>query len=185
MRLLRMFTMVIAFLAVSAVIQFSSAAPDGERGVVVVEGVVMDNLPDGGVTHHASLRVGFVNYAAGVPDAQVTLELLDGEGGTLASTVAIGGDPAGGKSDVDGMVAFDLRTMVPHEGGMFMFRLTVDATGSAGSDHKVLNFSADCPPDEDEGGGGGGGGGGDEGGGEVVGVAGAAGAVASQPGFAG
>jgi hypothetical protein len=184
MRLLRMFTMVIAFLAVSAVIQFSSAAPDGERGVVVVEGVVMDNLPDGGVTHHASLRVGFVNYAAGVPDAQVTLELLDGEGGTLASSVAIGGDPAGGKSDVDGMVAFDLRTMVPHEGGMFMFRLTVDATGSVGSDHKVLNFSAECEGEDDDEGEGGEGGEGDEGG-EVVDVAGAAGAVAGQPGFAG
>lgn len=185
MRLFRMLTTLVAFIAVSAVIQLSSAAPDSERGVVVVEGVAMDRLPDGGMVHQNGIRVGFVNYAAGVPDAQVVLELLGDGGGVLASdTVSIGGDPAGGKQDVDGMVAYRFRELLPmHEGGLLTFRLTVDAMGSAGSDHKVLTFSAEC--EFEEGGGGGGGGGGGPGAGEGVGFAGAAGAVEGQPGFAG
>jgi hypothetical protein len=184
MRLLRMFTVLIAFLAVSAVIQLSSATPDAERGVVVVEGVVMDNLPDGGMIHHAALRVGFVNYPVGAQDAQVLLELLDHGGGVLASdTVAIGADPAGGKGDVDGMIGYNLRTLLgPHASGLVALRLTVDAMGSMGADHKVLTFSLEC--DFDEGGGNEGGQGG-SGGSGGVGLAEAAGAVASQPGFAG
>lgn len=190
MRLLRMLSTLIAFLAVSAVIQLSSAAPESERGGVLLEGRLIDHIQDGRMINRRFLKVTFVNYPAEVPDAQVTLELLDGEGGILASTVAIGGDPAGGRGDADGMARFDLLNLVPHGGGMFSFRLTVDATGSFGSDHKVLNFSAVCEDDDDdEGGGGGGGGGGDEGGdqgpGEDVGVAAPAGPVAAQPGFAG
>jgi hypothetical protein len=189
MRLLRMFTILIAFLAVSAVIQLSSAAPEGERGVVTVEGVPMDRLPDGAMIHRAGIHVGFVNYEAGVPDAQVVLELLDAGGGVLASdTVAVGGDPAGGRRDADGTVGYHFTSLLPHGGGVFTLRLTVDATGSMGSDHKVLTFSVECEEEgDDEGKGEDEGEGESEGQGDSEGVvlAGAAGAVESQPGFAG
>jgi hypothetical protein len=187
MKLLRTFTILTAFLAVTAVIQLSSAAPDSERGVVLVEGVPMDRIPDGEMTRHAGVRVAFINYEVGVPDALVVLELLGDGGGVLASdTVAIGGDPAGGRHDVDGMVGYLFRSLLPaHESGLFTFRLTVDATGSMGADHKVLTFSAECGMDDDEGGGDDEEGGDDEGGTGGVDIADAAAAVESQPGFAG
>lgn len=184
MRLLRMFVALVAVLMVSAVIQFSSAAPAGGRGLVLVDGVPMDRLPQGEMIHQSGLRVTFVNYDAGLPDARVMLE-IPAEGEVLASdTVAIGGDPAGGKRDVDGMVAYIFRELMAHhhQGGVFTLRLTVDAMGSYGPDHRVLTFSVDCPPEEE---GTGEEGEGDQGSDESVGVAPAAGAVEDQPGFAG
>jgi hypothetical protein len=196
MRVVRLGASLVAFLVVSAVIQFSTASTVGHRGVVLLDGTPMERHQEGGAISNGAIRVSFVNYDAGVPDATVTLELLDHSGGVLGSdAVAIGGDAAGGMRDMDGQVGYDLRSLLPpHEAGQFMLRLTVDAMGSLGADHKVLTFFAGCEEDEgeDEGEGEGEGEGEDEGQGEGevedaggVAVAGPAAAVGDQPGFAG
>jgi hypothetical protein len=196
MRAVRLGAALVAFLAVSAVIQFSTASTVGHQGVVLVGSTPLEHHRDGADIGTSAFRVTFVNYDAGVPDATVTLELMDHEGGVLASdTVAIGGDAPGGMRDMDGQVGYDLRSLLPsHMSGRFMFRLTVEAMGSKGSDLKVLTFFGECGEDEDEGDDEGKGedeaGGEDEGQDEAevtedVALAGAAAAVGDQPGFAG
>jgi hypothetical protein len=129
--------------------------PGGNNGTVKVDGVAFgahqNNEPHVGCI----FEIDFYNYDAGGLEATVTFtgQAPTGKGIVLidSDTVELQDDPAGGGTDVDAQVEYDLSSLVgllgaPHENQGFHIKLTVHAEGSKGADTKHKVFWVKCAP---------------------------------------
>ncbi|MCU1369040.1 MAG: hypothetical protein JWO77_234 [Ilumatobacteraceae bacterium] len=125
--------------------------PKGNNGTVKVDGAPWDDHPDNEPHPGCAFQIDFYGFDEGVGDAQVTFALqAPTTDGTLAVesgdlTPAIGGDAAGGGTDLDASETYKLGfTGAPAKQG-YHVKLTVHAPGSIGADtkHKVF-WVSDC-----------------------------------------
>jgi hypothetical protein len=128
----------------------ASADPPGNNGTVKIDGVAFDDYPDNEPHVGCIFQVDFYGYDQGNYNATVTFSvwpptakkdvLLTG----YPRTVFIGGDPAGGGTDLDGSTTNDLSSVLqpymahPNQG--YHIKLTVNAPGSIGADTKYKTF---------------------------------------------
>lgn len=126
--------------------------PPGNNGTVKVDGVEFDLHPDNEPHVGCTFEIDFYGFDEGDLYADVTFEGIPPTppGGPetrvllLEDTVFIGEDAAGGGTDLDAEVAYDLTDalvgIAPHPQQGWHVRLTVHAEGSIGDDtkHKVF-----------------------------------------------
>jgi len=158
------------------------ADPPGNNGTIKVDDVPFDDHPNNEPHVGCEFQIDFYGYDEGDLSADVTFEAQppttrDGDDQVLLEDeVFIGGDPAGGGTDLDASQTYDLSNALdaiePHPVQGWHVKLTINAEGSQGADvkHKVFWISGclDVPPvtttttsttkPGDHGGGGGGGG---------------------------
>ena len=126
----------------------AAAVPKGNNGTIKIDGVA---LQDGQSNEpHVSCRfaVEFFGYDQGDLKASVTFELQaptrrpSGSQVLLTDTVPIGGDPAGGATDLDASKLYSLgfAGVTPQAQQGFHVKVTIHAEGSQGADtkHKVF-----------------------------------------------
>jgi len=122
------------------------ADPPGNNGTVKIDGMVFDDLPNNEPHVGCVFQVDFYGYDAGDLSADVTFEAHPptGKAVLLTDVVAIGEDAAGGGTDLDASVTYDLSAALagfePHPKQGYHVKLTVNAEGSIGADtkHKVF-----------------------------------------------
>ncbi|MGQ0847503.1 MAG: hypothetical protein ACT4OP_00005 [Actinomycetota bacterium] len=130
--------------------------PPGNNGTVKIDAVEFDIHPDNQPHVGCVFQVDFYGYDLG-SGASVLFEVQPPTGPfqpILLDSVAIGGDEAGGGTDLDGARTYDLGPLLggyekhPQQG--WHVKLTVNATGSIGADvkHKVfwITGCASSPP---------------------------------------
>jgi hypothetical protein len=120
----------------------------GNNGTVKIDGVPFDQHPNNEPHVGCGFEVDFYGYDQGVGMATATFALHPPTGTSFLVTesVDIGGDPAGGGTDLDAELFVDLSDEIaasgasPHPNQGFHVKLTVHAPGSIGSDvkHKVF-----------------------------------------------
>jgi hypothetical protein len=122
--------------------------PPGNNGTVKVDGMPF-GVGSGNQAHvDCSFRINFFGFDESDLTATATFELRapTGNGVLLVDSTFIGGDAAGGGTDLDGSLDEDLSGPIaasgaiahPHQG--FHVRLTVEAQGSIGADTKHKMF---------------------------------------------
>ena len=130
------------------------AAP-GNNGTVKVDGVAFGAHPNNEPHVGCIFEIDFYNYDAGGLEATVTFtgQAPTGKGIVLVDedVVQLEDDPAGGGTDVDAQVQYDLSSLVgqlgdPHPEQGFHIKLTVHAEGSKGNDVKHKVFWVECAP---------------------------------------
>lgn len=131
----------------------AAADPPGNNGTVKIAGEDADVGNDSHVG--CAFTVDFFGYDEGDLFADYTIEATapTDDGTVVAGFVFIGGDPAGGATDLDAQAPVDLTgafTGAPQDEQAFHVRLTVHADGSQGADTKHKTFWVDCAG-EDEG----------------------------------
>jgi hypothetical protein len=126
------------------------ADPPGNNGTIKIDGVDFDDHPNNEPHVGCVFQVDFYGYDAGDPPesltATVTFQGIQPTGGgvLLTDEVVIGEDAAGGGTDLDAAVTYDLTEelagVTPHPEQGWHVRLTVNAEGSQGADtkHKVF-----------------------------------------------
>lgn len=135
--------------------------PPGNNGSVKVDGMPFDQTQGNEPHVDCVFQIDFFGFDQGNLTGTATFELQPPTGGgvLLVDSTFIGGDPAGGGTDLDGSLAVDLSGAIaasgvvaqPNQG--FHVTLTVEAQGSIGSMTKHKTFWVDnC--DGGEGGGG-------------------------------
>ncbi|HEX8802965.1 MAG TPA: LPXTG cell wall anchor domain-containing protein, partial [Acidimicrobiales bacterium] len=120
--------------------------PPGNNGTVKIDGVAFDDHPDNEPHVGCEFQVDLYGYDEGDLQATVTFEAVaPTAGGELVSDVVdIGGDPAGGGTDLDASATYDLTDALagiePHPQQGWHVRLTINAEGAQGADvkHKVF-----------------------------------------------
>jgi hypothetical protein len=131
------------------------ADPPGNNGTVKVDGVEFDTTPGNEPHVDCVFQIDFFGYDAGGLGATVTFEgqAPTGQGIVLvdADPVVLEDDPAGGGTDLDAEVEYDLTSLVsqlgdPHEQQGFHIKLTIHAEGSQGADTKHKVFWVTCAP---------------------------------------
>jgi hypothetical protein len=129
--------------------------PPGNNGTVKVDGVAFGAHPNNEPHVGCIFEIDFYNYDAGGLEATVTFtgQAPTGKGIVLVDndSVALEDDAAGGGTDVDAQVEYDLSSLVgqlgdPHEKQGFHIKLTVHAEGSKGADTKHKVFWVECAP---------------------------------------
>lgn len=129
--------------------------PGGNNGTVKVDGVAFGAHPNNEPHVGCIFEIDFYNYDAGGLEATVTFtgQAPTGKGIVLvdSDTVELQDDPAGGGTDVDAQVEYDLSTLVgqlgdAHENQGYHIKLTVHAEGSKGADTKHKVFWVKCAP---------------------------------------
>jgi hypothetical protein len=134
--------------------------PPGNNGTVKIDGVEFDSHPNNEPHVGCVFEVDFYGFDEGDDlTAQVTFEAQPPTGNTvlLTDTVFIGEDAAGGGTDLDAEVEYDLNAALsafePHPQQGYHVKLTVNAEGSIGADtkHKVFWVTGCEPPKEDPG----------------------------------
>jgi hypothetical protein len=129
--------------------------PGGNNGTVKVDGVPFGAHPNNEPHVGCIFEIDFYNYDAGGLEATVTFtgQAPTGKGIVLvdSDTVQLQDDPAGGGTDVDAQVEYDLTSLVgqlgdahPQQG--YHIKLTVHAEGSKGNDTKHKVFWVKCAP---------------------------------------
>lgn len=129
--------------------------PAGNNGTVKIDGVVFDDHPDNQPHVGCEFQVDFYGFDLGDLQATVLFEAIpptvpEGEMGDvdgselLTDELDIGGDEAGGGTDLDASGTYDLTeelaTITPHAQQGWHVRLTVHAEGSQGADTKFKVF---------------------------------------------
>ena len=120
--------------------------PPGNNGTIKVDGVDFDSHPDNEPHVGCTFQIDFYGFDQGDLNASVTFEgqAPTGGGTLLTDQVFIGEDAAGGGTDLDASVTYDLADalsgIAPHPVQGHHIRLTVEADGSIGSPvkHKVF-----------------------------------------------
>jgi hypothetical protein len=129
--------------------------PGGNNGTVKVDGVRFGLHPNNEPHVGCIFEIDFYNYDAGGLEATVTFtgQAPTGKGIVLVDSdiVELQDDPAGGGTDVDAQVEYDLTSLVgqlgdPHAQQGYHIKLTVHAEGSKGADTKHKVFWVKCPP---------------------------------------
>lgn len=145
-----------AVVAVMVVAPPSAAQdPPGNNGTIKIDGADVEGVPDNDPHNDCRFTLEFRGYDQGDLEATVRFELVPpterpaGSQTLLDDTLAIGGDPAGGATDLDAARAYELdfTGAVAHEAQGFHVRVTIHAEGSRGADvkHKVF-WVQPCPP---------------------------------------
>lgn len=126
--------------------------PPGNNGVVKVDGELFDggqaNQPHVGCV----FQVRFFGFDEGDLTATATFALQPptGRDVLLTDQVFIGGDPAGGGTNLDGTLVEDLSGPIAASGAVpqpnqgFHVQMTVDAPGSIGATTKHKTFWVEC-----------------------------------------
>jgi hypothetical protein len=138
---------------------FASAAqadPPGNNGTVKIDAEEFDTHPDNEPHVGCVFEVDFYGFDEGDLNADVQFVVHPPTGQDvvlLDDTVFIGADAAGGGTDLDAEVEYDLSAALasfePHPQQGFHVKLTVHAEGSQGADtkHKVFWVEGcDTPP---------------------------------------
>jgi len=134
--------------------------PPGNNGTVKIDGSSSETAPANESHVGCAFAIDFFGFDEGAYTGTATFELQapTGDGVLLVDSTFIGGDAAGGGSDLDGTLLADLSGPIagagvsPQDQG-FHIRVSVDAQGSIGATTKHKTFwVTDC-----EGGGEGGG----------------------------
>ncbi|WP_295576439.1 hypothetical protein [uncultured Microbacterium sp.] len=134
----------------------AAADPPGDNGTVKIDGVAFDTHPDNEPHVGCRFQVDFYGFDMGDLNAAVTFE---GQAPTgkdtplLWDSVFIGEDAAGGGTDLDAEVTYNLANVIsqlgaPHPIQGYHIKLTVNAEGSIGADtkHKVFWVTGCQPP---------------------------------------
>jgi hypothetical protein len=127
--------------------------PPGNNGTIKIDDVPFDDHPNNEPHVGCEFQVDFYGYDEGELTAEVIFEAHSptGRQELLTDTVDIGEDPAGGGTDLDASVTYNLGTVLagftPHSQQGFHVKLTIHADGSHGADvkHKVF-WVKGCPP---------------------------------------
>ena len=128
--------------------------PPGNNGTVKIDGVEFDSHPNNEPHVGCVFEVDFYGFDEGDLTAEVTFEAHPPTGNAvlLTDTVFIGEDAAGGGTDLDAEVEYDLNAALaafePHPQQGYHVKLTVNAEGSIGADtkHKVFWVTGCEPP---------------------------------------
>jgi hypothetical protein len=129
----------------------AGAAP-GNNGTVKIDGIPFDDYPDNEPHVGCVFQVDFYNYEQGNFFASVRFFAQPPTGKDILLTsdsVFIGGDPAGGGTDLDGSGTYDLspflKSFMAHPNQGFHIKLKVHAPYSIGKDTKYKTFwVAEC-----------------------------------------
>ena len=122
--------------------------PPGNNGTVKVNGATLDAKVGNDPHVDCQFRIDFYGFDQGPLDGTATFELVPptGYGVLLTDSTFIGGDPAGGGTDLDGTLTEDLSSPIaasgvsPDPSQGFHVRLTVNADGSIGANTKHKTF---------------------------------------------
>jgi hypothetical protein len=136
-----------AALAPAASALAAPSDPAGNNGTIKIDGWSFDSAPDNEPHVGCRFQVDFYGYDLGsTAKVTFTVQAPTGEGERLLTStiINIGGDNAGGGTDVDGFRTFNLAPYLrtyeaqPQQG--YHVKATVHAKGSIGADvkHKVL-----------------------------------------------
>lgn len=124
----------------------ATAAP-GNNGTVKIDGIPFDQYPDNEPHVGCTFQVDFYNYEQGNFFATVTFKAQPPTGKDILlsyDSIFIGGDPAGGGTDVDAEETVDLsQELAPymaHPNQGFHVKLKVNAPHSIGKDTKYKTF---------------------------------------------
>ena len=143
-RVATLLTLILAVMIVTASV--AAADPPGNNGTVKIDGVAFDDAPDNEPHVGCIFQVDFYGFDEGDLTADVTFEAHPPTGNAvlLTDVVFIGEDAAGGGTDLDASVTYDLSgplaAFEPHPQQGYHVKLTVNAEGSIGADtkHKVF-----------------------------------------------
>jgi len=130
----------------------NAADPPGNNGTIKIDGVPLDDHPDNEPHPGCIFELDFYGYDMGDYYARVKFTVIPPTGDNIVirrGKVFIGGDAAGGGTDLDGSKRFNLSTALdsfmahPQQG--YHVKVTVYAPGSIGDDrkHKVF-WVTDC-----------------------------------------
>jgi hypothetical protein len=152
----------ICMLVVAAGSAWAGGNPPGNNGTVKVDGMPFDQTQGNEPHVDCLFEINFFGFDQGNLFGTATFELQPPTGNSvlLVDSTFIGGDPAGGGTDLDGSLVEDLSGPIadsgvaaqPNQG--FHVTLTVEAQGSIGSMIKHKTYWVDnCSGGEGEGGG--------------------------------
>jgi len=134
----------------------ASADPPGNNGTVKIDGVDFDSAPNNEPHVGCTFQVDFYGFDEKAGDAKVTFESQAPTADATITVVSgdltpfIGGDAAGGGTDVDAQVTYKLAfTGDPQPNQGYHVKLTVNAPFSQGADTKFkVFFVTGCEPDK-------------------------------------
>jgi hypothetical protein len=125
----------------------SAANPNGNNGIIKLDGVPFDIVPDNQPHVGCDFQVDFYNYDLGNTTASVKFVVQPPTGKDIVlttDTVFIGGDAALGGNDLDGTGNYNLGSFLQafeaHPVQGYHIKVTVKAPGSAGADTKYKTF---------------------------------------------
>ena len=130
--------------------------PAGNNGTVKIDGVDFDDHQNNEPHPGCLFEIEFYGYDEGDLEATYRINMkAPTKGPEVASgSVPIGGDPAGGGTDLDGVVLLDIGQalfdsgVAPHPIQGYHVKLTVNAEGSQGADVKHKTYWVDCEEPE-------------------------------------
>jgi hypothetical protein len=126
--------------------------PPGNNGTVQVNGMPLETSGANDPHVGCAFAIDFFGFDEGAFTGTATFELQppSGSGVLLVGSTFIGGDPAGGGTDLDATLEVDLSGAIadtgvsPQDQG-FHIRMTIDAQGSIGATTKHKTFwVTDC-----------------------------------------
>ncbi len=137
----------LAALSLTSSPAWAQGDPPGNNGTVKLDNIPLDDTAPNNEPHvECPFGVDFYGFDEGNLFADVTFEAQPptGTGVLLQDRIFIGGDPAGGGTDLDASRSYDLSRALaqfgPHPQQGYHVKLTVNAEGSQGADtkHKVF-----------------------------------------------
>jgi hypothetical protein len=138
----------VIILATMSLAGTAAADPKGNNGTVKIDGVALQDGQANEPHVACQFAVEFYGYDKGDLKASVTFELqsptkrASGSQVLLTDTLPIGGDPAGGGTDLDAskLYTLDFTGVTPHATQGYHVKVTIHADGSRGADtkHKVF-----------------------------------------------
>jgi hypothetical protein len=153
----------ICMLVVAAGSAWAGGNPPGNNGTVMVNGMALDQSPGNDPHVDCAFQIDFFGFDQGDLTGTATFELQSptGSGVLFVDSTFIGGDAAGGGTDLDGSIVADLSAAIAGSGAIaqpnqgYHVTLTVEAQGSIGSMTKHKTFWVNnCGEGGGEGGGG-------------------------------
>jgi hypothetical protein len=123
-----------------------AADPVGNNGTVKIDAEDFDTHPDNEPHVGCNFEVDWYGFDEGAIYSDVTFEAHPptGSGVLLEDVINVGGDAAGGGTDLDGEREYDLspylRSFTPHPKQGYHVKLTINTDGAQGADvkHKVF-----------------------------------------------
>ena len=127
--------------------QTSVAVPPGNNGTIKLDNIPFDDYPDNEPHVGCIFQLDFYNYEQGNFNAAVTFTVQPPTGKDivlLTGSVFIGGDPAGGGTDLDGTGVYNLdgtlQPFMAHPQQGYHIKVKIRAPGSIGADTKYKTF---------------------------------------------
>ncbi len=125
----------------------SAEDPPGNNGTIKIDGIPFDDHPDNEPHPGCIFQLDFYGYDMGDYYARVRFVVIPPTGDNIVvrrGSVFIGGDPAGGGTDLDGSKTFNLstalRSFMAHPQQGYHIKVVINAPGSIGDDRKMKVF---------------------------------------------